>query len=204
MKNHRLVLLAVLFLAGSSVGAAAQSCLGFPSRDGDLLVAGAYGLTADGGSEVGGEFHADVSGPGAFGFAYRTGLGDTETATYEVRGSYDLYLLEPAICLVAGVRYVDLSSGTTSERLGVPIGIGIGKTMDAGGLATTVYAIPQYMWMREVRTDVLGSELVETSNQFVGEAGVTVGLLPLFVNGALALSTADDEPSFRIRIGLLF
>ena len=202
MSIHRIVALGTSFLLAGTGLASAQSCLGFPSRDGDLVVAGSY-ATMDGASEVGGDFHADVSGPTGFGFAYRTGLDDGAPSTYEARISYDLYLLEPSVCVVAGVKYMD-AEGTTAERLGIPVGIGIGKTLDTGRLATTVYAIPQVMWTRAERADALGGDAVDTSTEFVGEAGLTIGLLPVFVNGAITLNTLDDEPSFRIRLGLLF
>ena len=197
----------ILFLTAGGLlttigGAAGQACVGLPTGDGAIALAGSY-TAVEGRDEVGGEFNADVSGPGAFGFAYRTDL-ENGPSTYEVRGAYDLYLLEPAICVVAGVRYTDGASGAVSERLGVPVGFGVGKTLDAGRVSATVYAIPQYVWVREVRRDALGGEEVDTSNAFAGEAGVTLGLLPLFVNGAVTLDTANDEPGLRIRLGLIF
>lgn len=205
MSTPRILLLALIPVAALATAgtAAAQACLGIPSRDGAIAVSGSY-ADLEGRSEVGGEFHADVTGPGAFGFAYHTGTEDDAPSTYEVRGAYDLYLLEPAICAVAGLRYMDVESPAISERLAVPVGFGIGKTLDAGRLAATVYAIPQYMWLREVRTDIEGNEFTDTSNEFTGEAGITLGILPLFINGAITLDTVDDDPAFRIRLGLLF
>lgn len=194
MSMPRTLVLTAAALAGAALPAAAQTCLGIPSRDGALAVLGQY-ATLESWSEVGGEFHADVSGPGAFGFSYRTGTEDGDPSTYELRGAYDLYLLEPSICLVAGLQYMELDSPAVSERFGIPVGLGLGKTLDTGRFATTVYAIPQYMWVRDD---------VETSNEFVGEAGVTLGILPVLVNGAIVLNTVYDEPAFRIRVGLLF
>lgn len=202
MCTSRILLAASALLVGAA-GASAQACLGLPTADGAIALAGSY-TTVEGRHEVGGEFNADVTGPGAFGFAYRTGTEDGSPSAYEVRGSYDLYLLEPSICAVAGVRYMDGESGGVSERLGVPLGFGVGKTMDAGRLSATVYAIPQYMWVREVRTDALGGEDVETSSDLTGEAGVTLGVLPLFVNGAITLNSVNNEPGLRIRLGVLF
>ena len=200
MRTRRIVVLTAGALLFGAAGASAQACLGYPSRDGQLAVAGSWG-TSD---EVGGDFHADASGPGSFGFGYRTGLDDGDSSTYEARASYDFYMMEPAICAVAGVRFTDLGSGSVSERLAVPVGFGVGKTLDTGRFATTVYAIPQYMWVREVRTLVPGGEEVETSNEFTGEAGLTVGILPLFINGAITVDTLVDDPVFRIRVGLIF
>ncbi|HUG39728.1 MAG TPA: hypothetical protein VMM12_04550 [Longimicrobiales bacterium] len=203
MSIRRVLVLTTAGILTGAAGAGAQACLGFPTRDGSIAIAASYG-DMDGWTEIGGDFHADVSGPGAFGFAYRTGTGEGEPSTYELRGAYDFYLLEPAICVVGGVRFMDVGSAAVSERLGVPVGLGIGKTLDTGRFATTVYAIPQYMWVREVRTGALGDEVVETSNEFTGEAGLTVGILPLFLNGAITLDTLDDEPTFRFRVGLVF
>lgn len=204
MWTPRSLLLALVPAAimGSAAGAAAQACLGIPSRDGEIAVAGFYGIS----DEVGGEFHADVSGPGAFGFGYRTGVDDGEPSLYDVRGAYDLYLLDPAICVVGGLRYtdIDVAGSTVSERLAVPVGFGIGKTRDTGRFSTTIYAIPQYMWVREVGTDIEGNEVTDTSNEFTGEAGLTLGFLPFFVNGSITLSTVSDDAAFRIGVGLLF
>lgn len=203
MSISRILVLTAAGLLGGATGASAQACLGLPTGDGAVALAGSY-TTVEGSDEVGGEFNADVTGPGAFGFAYRTDRDDDGPSTYEVRGAYDLYLLEPSICGVAGLRFMDLESGAVSERLGVPVGFGVGKTLGAGRLTATVYAIPQYMWVREVRSGTLGDEEVETSNEFTGEAGVTFGVLPLFVNGAITLDTLGNEPGFRIRLGILF
>ena len=202
MSISRVLLLTAAGLLSPIGGAAGQACVGLPTRDGAIALAGSY-TTLEGRDEVGGEFNADVSGPGAFGLAYRTGLEDGPS-TYEVRGAYDLYLLEPALCVVAGVRYTDVESGAVSERLGVPLGFGVGKTLGAARVSATVYAIPQYVWLREVRRDALGAEEVDTSNAFAGEAGVTLGFLPLFANAAVTLDTVNDEPGLRIRLGLIF
>lgn len=201
MRIRRLVVLALGGLLMGAATASAQACLGFPSRDGDLVVAGSW----DGADEVGGDFHADVTGPGSFGFAYRTGLDDEDLSIYELRTSYDLYLLEPSMCLVAGLRFTDLGSDSeVSERLAVPVGFGVGKTLDTGRFATTVYAIPQYVWLREVRTTAVGGDDVGISNEFTGEAGVTVGVLPVFINGAFTVGTLDSDRAFRIRVGFIF
>ena len=200
MSIRRIVVLAAGGLLLGATGASAQSCLGFPSRDGDVVVAASW----DDSDQIGGDFHADVSGPGSFGFAYRTGLDDGDPSEYELRGSYDFYMMEPAICVVGGIRFTDVGSTLVSERLAVPVGFGIGKTLDTGRFSTTVYAIPQYMWVREVRTPPLGGEDVETSNEFTGEAGVTLGVLPFFVNGAFTVGTLDNDSALRIRVGLIF
>lgn len=195
------VLTTAAFLMGAA-GVAAQACLGLPTRDGDIAVAASY-AASNGVSEVGGDFHADVSGPGSLGFAYRTGTDDSPGSSYEVRGAYDLYLIEPAVCGVAGVRFTDRTAVTGAERLAVPVGLGIGKTMRGDRLTATVYAIPQYMWVREDRS-APGIEDEDTSHEFTGEAGVTLGLRPLFVNGAITLDTLDDDPAFRVRVGVIF
>ena len=55
---------ALLSTAGA---AAAQACLGLPTRDGQIAVAGAYGVN-DAYNTLGGQFHIDVTGPASFGF----------------------------------------------------------------------------------------------------------------------------------------
>ncbi len=202
MSTPRIVILTAAALVAGTAGAAAQACLGLPTRDGSIAVAASHAAT-NGTSRLGGDFHADVSGPGAFGVAYRRGADDGAGSSYELRGAYDLYLVEPAICGVAGLRFTDRTSDTGAERLAVPVGLGIGKALRGERLTAIVYAIPQYMWVREDRS-VPGLEDVETSNEFTGEAGVTLGILPLFVNGAVILDTLDDDPAFRVRVGVIF
>ena len=203
----RIILLTLVTLGASATGAAAQACLGLPSRDGQIALAAAYGI-GDDFDTLGGDFHADVTGPASLGFSYARDVGDAEALPagsdgdvniYAARAAYELYLLEPSICGVAGIWFRD--SGV--ERLGVPLGIGFGKTLRGERVSTTVYALPQYVWLRE-DPNVAGVDAT-TSNEFMGEAGVTLGLLPFYVSGGVVVSTIEGEDArFLIRAGLLF
>jgi len=199
----RTALLAVTALLFTAGAAAAQACLGIPSRDGQIALAGAYTRMNDF-DAVGGEFHVDVSGPASFGFAYsrdfaRASTGDADDVnSFEARLAYELFLVDPSVCAVAGVRYLD----APVERLGVPVGFGFGKTLRGDRLSATLYGLPQYVWLRQ---DLIGTDDVETSNEFMAEAGVTLGFLPFFVGGAVVVSTMDDDDArFRLRAGFLF
>lgn len=202
MSMSRLILIVTVATLGSASTAAAQACIGVPSRDGEIAVAGIY-ARGDDHSEAGGEFHADLSGPASLAFGYRTGLDDSEQTTYEGRAAYQLDLVEPSLCGVAGLRFDDDPAPGVSERLSVPLGFGVGKTLYRSALTTTIYAIPQYVWVRETRTDVVDSD-TETSSEFSGELGLTFGVMPVFLNTALVVNTVDEDPAFRIRLGLLF
>jgi hypothetical protein len=185
-------------------GSAAQTCLGIPSADGQVAIA-ASSQRADGDTDFGAEFNADVTGPAAFGFQYG-GLGaDGDRATYAARASYDFYLVEPAVCAVAGVLYASDPTVSVESRLGVPIGLGVGKTLHAQRFSATVYAVPQYVWLRDTPVSAGGDADPETSNEFMAETGVTFAFRPLYVGGAFTVTTFDgSEPGFRLRAGFLF
>lgn len=196
--------LAAASLLFGATSAAAQACLGLPTRDGEMTVAGVY-ASLDGDSHYGAELSADVSGPAAFSFGY-AGLGaDGDRKILHARASYDFFLIEPAICGVAGVLFDDDPAPGIDQRLGVPVGIGIGKTLRSPRFSTTVFAIPQYVWLRETPIlDGLDGD-AETSNEFMAEAGVTFGLQALFVGGSVVVDTFEgSDPGFRIRAGLRF
>lgn len=193
---------AALLLGATS--AAAQACLGLPTRDGEITVAGVY-ADMDGDTHYGVEMSADVSGPGTFGFGY-AGLGsDGDRKIVSARASYDFFLVEPAMCGVAGVFFDDDPAPGVDERLGVPVGVGIGKTLRSPGFSTTVFAVPQYVWLRE-KPRLEGEDGdAETSHEFMAEAGVTLGLRPFFVGGSVLVDTFEgSDPGFRIRAGLMF
>lgn len=185
-------------------GVSAQACLGLPSSDGQIAVA-ASGTAIDDDVELGGEFHVDVTGPASFRFEYGNGHDDGIGRSYAALGGYELYLLDPSICGVAGLSYTS-DSEPGVDQLGISAGFGIGKTLRAERFTTTIYAIPRYVYLVENRVDVVGTEdLDDTSNEFMAEAGVTVGIAPLFVGGGVILSTiGDGDPAFRIRVGIVF
>lgn len=195
---------ALLATAGA---AAAQACLGLPTRDGQIAVAGAYGVN-DAYNTLGGQFHIDVTGPASFGFGYSrdTGMddlaggGEQSADLFEARGAYEMYLLEPSICAVAGVWYQDV---TGVDQIGVPVGFGFGKTLRGTSVSTTLYAIPQYVWLRTSFDDALLSD--DTSSEFMGEAGLTLGFLQFYLGGGVVVTTIDDQdPRLTFRAGLLF
>lgn len=196
--------LAIALSAFVPGGLAAQACLGMPSSDGQIGVA-ATGTAVDDDFELGGEFHVDVTGPASFRIEYGNGHDDGVGRTYAALGSYEFYLLDPNICGVAGVSYTtDSAPGT--DQLGISGGFGIGKTLEAERFTATIYAIPRYVYLTEYRTvELTGDEVSESSNEFMAEAGVTLGLDPFFVGGALTLTTVGDgDPGLRFRVGILF
>lgn len=202
----RIPTLAVALLSTALAPAtlSAQACLGLPSSDGQIAVAGAATFM-DGEMRPGGEFHVDVTGPASFRGEYDHGHDDGVARTFSALGSYELFLLEPSICAVAGASYTTDPAPQVDERLGISIGFGIGKTLRADRLTTTVYALPRYVRLQETLTDVGGAEETVGSNELVAEAGVTFGLAPVYVGGAVVLSTfGEADAGFRIKVGVLF
>lgn len=191
----------LLFAAGS---AAAQACLGLPTRDGQISLAGTAG-SLDDDSRFGVEFNADVTGPAAFGFAWDGAGTEGDRQIFTGRVSYDFFLLEPALCAVAGVLYDDAPAPGIDDRLGVPVGIGIGKTLPAERFSATIFAVPQYVWMRESLAVPEGGDDSRTSSEFMAEAGVNLRFLTFYVGGSVLATTFDDaDPGLRLRAGLIF
>ncbi len=194
---------AVAMAALPAQRAAAQACLGLPTRDGAIAVAAVADL-GQGDAAYGAEFTADVSGPASFRFGY-TDAGDGDARTFTGLASYDFFLVEPSVCAVGGVTYVADPEPHVADRLGVPVGLGIGKTLAYPHYSATIYALPQYVWVREKVTDPLRGETTGTSNEFRAEAGATLALFPFYVGGAVVVSTVGDgDPAFRLRLGLTF
>ncbi|NIP80950.1 MAG: hypothetical protein GWM90_17730, partial [Gemmatimonadetes bacterium] len=63
--------------------------------------------------------------------------GDSQVFTGRL--SYDFFLVEPAVCAVAGVRYATDEAPGVDERFGVPVGIGIGKRLRGERVDVIVY-----------------------------------------------------------------
>lgn len=212
-RGNSTAVLAVAMLLSTAAAAAAQACIGLPTRDGQIAVAGAYSRMDDL-NAVGGQFHADVSGPFSLGFGYSREFGRSEALLdgvsgdvqiYDARASYELYLLDPSVCVVTGLWYMDNARPGVEERLGVPLGFGFGKTLRGPSASATLYALPQYVWLRQVDDVPDGDERVRTSNEFMGEAGVTFGFAPFYVGGAYLVSTVSDPDSrFMLRAGFIF
>lgn len=194
-------------------GLAAQACLGLPSADGQIAVA-ATGTMVDGDPVLGGEFHVDVTGPASFRIGYNEGHTETFATpdgavearvgpSYSALGAYELFLLDPSICALGGVTYATDAGPGIDDRLGISLGFGLGKTLEADAFTATIYATPRYVWVQE--TASVAGVAQTTSNEFMAEAGVTFGFFPFFVGGGVTLSTIGDaDPGLRVRAGILF
>lgn len=198
---------AVVALALVPAGVAAQACLGLPSADGQIAV-GATGTVSAGDFDLGGEFHVDVTGPASFRIGYNNGHTETFGSedirvgrSYSALGAYELYLLDPSICALAGGVYYTDAGPDIEDRFGVSLGFGIGKTLEAEAFSATIYATPQYVRFWE--TTVLDETI--HANEFMAEAGLTFGFAPFFVGGAVTLSSVEGvDPGLKIRAGVLF
>ncbi|MFP4624063.1 MAG: hypothetical protein ACLFRX_07805 [Gemmatimonadota bacterium] len=209
MRRPLTLLLTLAALAGVAAPAAAQACLGIPTRDGQIAVAGALGL-ADDYDTAGGEFHVDPTGPASFSFGYARDFGTDELVgggdpdaihLFSARAAYEFYLLDPSICAVAGVWYRD----SVHEQLGIPVGFGFGKTLRSRRMSATVYALPQYVRVRESFGHSPSGSVEETSNEFMAEAGANVAFAHLYFGGGVVVTTIGDaEPRFQLRAGLIF
>lgn len=188
-----------LFLSAGA--AAAQSCLGLPLRDGQIAI----GATAALGDvdHFGGQFTGDVTGPVSLRFGYG-GLGSNDDRqTFSALVAYDFYLLDPAVCAVGGLLFEDRGEGVVEERFGVPLGIGIGKTIRGPAFDATLYAVPQYVWVRDRLRTADADE--ETSHAVMAEAGATLGFGPVYGSGSVVVGTlSGQDPAVRIGVGLIF
>lgn len=193
-------LAAAAALAFVPAGLAGQACLGLPSSDGQIGIAGT-GTSTDGEFELGGEFHVDVTGPASFRIGFNNGHDDGIGRSYSALGSYELFLLDPSICAVGGVVYTTDPGPEIDNQFGIALGFGLGKTLEADAFSATIYALPQYVRLQQ--STVLDETVY--SNEFMGEAGVTFGFFPFFVGGAVTVSTVGDgDPGLKIRAGILF
>ncbi|HSJ16111.1 MAG TPA: hypothetical protein VK939_17015, partial [Longimicrobiales bacterium] len=95
--------------------------------------------------------------------------------------------------------------GTDDEftELMIPVGLGAGMTLPTGPLNTTLYAVPQFIWLRTSYTTPETSEDA-TETAFGARAGVTLSRGSFFGGGSVFTTTLDEfDPRFVFQLGFL-
>lgn len=220
MARTKTVSALVLLLAGGMITAEetlAQACLGNPAGPGRFALGGAIGFT-DGATGYKASLLANLEGPLAVGASYTlTDVDDIDENVNSFGGTiaYELPLQGISACPATGLGYsrfsMDFGLGIEVEAssLSIPIGLGLGHTFTADGpLALTLYAVPQFLYMRtrsEASDGIDEFEETDTSSEFGAALGFTLGLRQVFFGAAVSLTTVEDsDPVFSIGVGLMF
>jgi hypothetical protein len=198
IRSTRILLAATLLLIAAPA-LPGQVCVGIPTHDGQLHLAGVAALGGDA-PGYGMEFGANFTGYLSSAFAYLRSEGDEgATDRFDGRFTYEIPVTLPQACPTLGVSLTRFDDG--SERLTVPVGIGIGgpilfrPTVEVG-----LHAIPRYLWVQDrmagehTRTDGFGAEL-----------GGSVALGRVFLGGGVSIDTLEGSTTGGIlRLGVSF
>lgn len=221
MKLVKLMALAAAGAVLSTGSAAAQACLGVPTRDAQFNLRGDVGFPEET-KQYSAVVTADLNGP--LSFELNAGLIDIDEVedngvSFGGKLAYELPgLTQASICPLAGGQYSTLTAeetagGVTFEAdassLVIPIGIGVGKTLPLGTTSSfTLYAQPQYLHIRSSIDANVGDiefEEEETGNEFGIDAGARLGLGRFLVGGAVNWATIEEyDPVFSVTAGLTF
>jgi hypothetical protein len=176
-----------------------QVCVGVPTHDGQLHLAGVAALGGDAPS-YGMEFGANFTGYLSSAFAYLRSEGDDgATDRFDGRFTYEIPVTLPQACPTLGVSFIRFDDG--SERLTVPVGIGIGgPILFRPNLEVGLHAIPRYLWVQDrwdgerTRSDGFGAEL-----------GGSAAFGRVFLGGGVSIDTLEGSTTAGIlRLGVSF
>jgi hypothetical protein len=153
---------AVLLIAAPALHG--QVCVGVPTHDGQLHLAGVAALGGDA-PALGMEFGANFTGYLSSTFAYLRSEGDDGTTDrFDGRFTYEIPVTLPQACPTLGVSLSRFDDG--SERLTIPVGVGIGgPILFRPNAEVGLHAIPRYLWVQDrtagerTRSDGFGAEL---------------------------------------------
>lgn len=221
MKLVKLMALATAGAVLTTGSAAAQACLGVPTRDAQFNVRADVALPENA-KHYSAVLTADLNGP--FSFELNAGLIDLDDvedngASFGGKLAYEVpAVTQVSICPLAGGQFSTLTAeetagGVTFEAdatsLVIPVGIGVGKTLPLGTTSSfTVYAQPQYLHIRSSLEASAGGVTIDeetTDNQFGIDAGARVGFGRLLVGGAVNWATIEDyDPVFSVTAGVTF
>lgn len=190
--------------------AAGQACVGSPAAAGGTALSGSIGFP-DGAKSYGAEVRYNTMGPLSVGAGYRLtspDVGDVNMHSFAVDAAYELPLTGASVCPVAGLGYGRMSeSGTTLSTLTVPVGAGIGYSLQAGPNMTVIpHAIPQLLWMRTTfDSDAAPDAVSDSQTEFGALLGVTFQMQRFFLNGGVTKTTAEGSKAvFSLGAGVLF
>jgi len=197
-RSTRIALMtALLLVAAPTLGG--QVCVGVPTHDGQLHLAGVAALGGDA-PGYGMEFGANFTGYLSSAFAYLRSEGDDgATDRFDGRFTYEIPVTLPQACPTLGVSFTRFDDG--SERLTVPLGVGIGgPILFRTNLEVGLHAIPRYLWVQDrlaggrTRSDGFGAEL-----------GASAALGRFFLGGGVSIDTLEGSTTAGIlRLGVSF
>ncbi len=212
MKLIKLVALATAGVAFSAGSAAAQACMGMPIGNANFAARGEVGF-ADGGKSYTANLNANLLGPIAFElFGGLVDFDDIEDngATFGGKVAYELGLANVSVCPLVGADYTTISAEEAGveasvSTLVVPVGVGVGVALPAGGLGDVVlYAQPSYLYMR-FSAEEGDEDFSDSTNEFGAEAGATLGLGRFLVGGSVFFTTVEESDAvFSLTAGLRF
>lgn len=216
MRSLKRALLTVAAFAATWVGGAAgQACLGVPTTDGQFSLSGGIGFS-EGAKSYGGAFSADLVGPVSIGLGYELiDIDDISTNgnAFSGRIGFELAIPGVSMCPFGGASYARLHEEefgveATLSQVGIPIGMGIGKTFDAGSnLLVTLFGAPQFLYIN-ASLDASGPggslDISESNSEFALDMGVRFGTTAFFAGAGVGITTIEDsDPVFGITVGVL-
>lgn len=210
MKALRLVTMSLGMLA-TPVIAYAQACMGAPISGGQYGIEGAMGV-GEGFKSYGAGVAANLAGPLAFAGGVtvtKPDAGGESLTTFGASGGYELLQSDRlSACPVVGASYWTESAdfdGTEVDvsQIIVPVGLGLGTTLPAGSMDVTLFATPQYLWIRSSISSDEGS-LSESQNEFGLNTGVRFGVSSFYAGAGMAMTSVENsDPVFNFGIGFV-
>ena len=200
-----------------SVSAAAgQACLGVPTRDAGFSVAAEMALPNNA-QQYAAVLNADLIGP--LSFELNAGLLDIDDvedhgATMGGRIGYTLGVVPAlSVCPIAGAQYSTISTeqnliegplSVDATTLVLAAGAGIGTTF-GGGPAVTVFAQPQYLYIRNTFDDAIRPEESSNRSELGIDTGARLSIGRLLLGGGMTWTTIDEaDPVFSLTVGIMF
>lgn len=210
MKALRFVTMSLGMLA-TPVLAYGQACMGAPISGGQYGLEGAMGV-GEGFKSYGGGVAANVMGPLAFsaGVSVTTpDAGGENFTTFGASSGYELLQSSRlSVCPVVGANYTSESEeidGTEFDAslLTVPVGLGLGTSLPAGSMDVTLFAQPQYLWIRS-SVGIDGTTVSQSQSEFGLNTGLRVGVSQFYAGAGMSMNSIDNsDPVFNFGIGLV-
>ena len=216
MNRIGVVAAAGLAVMGTVSAAAGQACLGVPTRDAGFNVAAEMAMPTNA-RQYAAVLNADLIGP--LSFELNAGLIDIDEvedhgATMGGRIGYTLGAVPAlSVCPIAGAQYSTISTEESlidgpltvdATTLVLSAGAGIGKTFGAGP-AVTLFAQPQYLYIRNTFDDAISPEETGSRNELGIDTGARLSVGRLLLGGGMTWTTIDDaDPVFSLTAGMTF
>lgn len=210
MKALRFVTMSLGILA-TPVLAYGQACMGAPISGGQFGIEGAMGV-GEGFKSYGGGVAANLSGPLAFAggvSVMKPDAGGENLTTFGASSGYEVIQSERlSVCPVVGATYTSESaefegSEFEASQLVVPVGLGLGTSLPAGSMDVTLFATPQYLWIRSSITSD-GTSLSTSANEFGVNTGLRLGVSSFYAGAGMSMNSIDNsDPVFNFGLGLV-